>query len=121
MSALLHALVAMTQTEFQLCPDLPTSSIDNEDEVLPATSYACQWKPPKKCKESTMKMAEAVFQKHQYDKKKRVMERIEQFDPRPVQYRGKANDRLPALLDEVHRQGLCVSLLLDPQSCYWTN
>lgn len=121
MSALLHALVAMTQTEFQLCPDLAISSIDEEDEVLPVTSYACQWKPPKKRKGSTMKMAEAVFQKHQYDKKKRVIERIEQFDPRPVQYRGTANDRLPALLDEIHGQGLCVSLLLDPRSRYWTS
>lgn len=117
MSALLHALVAMTQTEFQLQPDLSTSSIDIEDEVLPITSYACQWKAPRKRKESMTKMTEAVFQKHQYDKTKRVIEPVEHFDPRPMQYRGKANDRLPALLDKVHGQGLCVSLLLDPRSC----
>lgn len=111
----------MTQTEFQLQPALPTSSIDDEDEVLPVTSYACQWKPPRTHKENTMKMAEAVFQKHQYDKRKRVIEPVEHFDPRLVQYRGKANDRLPALLNKIHGQGLCISLLLDPQSRCWTS
>ena len=73
----------MTQTEFRLQAALPTSSIDDEDKVLPVTSYACQWKPPRKRKESTMKMAEAVFQKHQYDKRKWVIEPVEHFDPRP--------------------------------------
>ena len=68
-----------------------------------------------------MKMAEAVFQKHQYDKRKRVIEPVEHFDPRPVQYRGKANDRLPALLNKIHGQGLCISYLLDPQSRCWTS
>ena len=43
-SALLHALVALTQTEFQLHPDLCDSSNDDENKPLPVTSYACQWK-----------------------------------------------------------------------------
>ena len=52
-AAVLHALIAITQTKFRLQPAL---SIDDEDKVLPVTSYACQWKPPRKCKESTMKI-----------------------------------------------------------------
>ena len=118
-SALLHALAAMTQLEFQLRPHLPTLSLDKEDE-LPVTSYPCQWKPPKKRKESTLKMAESVFQKHQYDKEKKLIESVEDFDPRPEQYRGKAKDRLPALLDKIHGQGLCISLLFDPRSRCWS-
>ena len=35
-----------------------------EEEALPVTSYICQWKRPRKRKESTMKMSEAIFEKH---------------------------------------------------------
>ena len=119
MSALLHALAALTQTEFRLQPDRLPSSTGDEDNPLPVTSYACQWKPPRKRKESTLKMSDAVFQKHEYDKRKRPVSRVEDFDTHPVKYRGTAKDMLPALLSKVHGQGLCISTLHDPRSRYW--
>ena len=65
-------------------------------------------------------MSEAMFEKHKYGKiRKRTPKLLEDFDPRPVKYRGTANDRLPGLLDELRGQDLCVSLLLDPRYRHW--
>ena len=50
-SALLHALVATTFTEFTI---RPTSSASNSEEDIPVTSYPCQWKAVKKRKHSTL-------------------------------------------------------------------
>ncbi len=62
-----------------------------------------------------MTITDVEFQKHVYGRTKRqTMKSIEGFDPCPEHYRGTANTNLPALLDSVHVQGLCVSLLLDP-------
>ena len=73
-SAVLHALVALTSSGgsgFQLKPALPSTSLPNEeDEVMPITSYLCQWKVPKKWKESNLIMSAAVFEKHDYCKQK---------------------------------------------------
>ena len=46
---------------------------------------------------------------------------MEDFDPRPPKYRGTATEHLPALLEKVRAQGLCVSLLLDPNVRHWDN
>ena len=92
-SALLHALVAVTPTQF---PD-HSSGVDDPEatEVLPVTSYACQWKPPRKRKESNLKISEARFEKHVYGKlKKKGLSSMEEFDPRPPEYRGTANAEL---------------------------
>lgn len=63
-----------------------------------------------------MPMADAVFEKHVYGReRKRTLKPLEEFDPRPVQYRGTAKDHLPALLDKLHGKGLCISLTLDPK------
>ena len=74
-SAVLHALVALTSSGgsgFQLKPALPSTSLpDEEDEVMPITSYLCQWKVPKKQKESNLTMSAAVFEKHDYCKQKK--------------------------------------------------
>ena len=121
-SALMHALVAMTQSEFKLQQVVPMSRAEDEEEALPITSYPCQWKPPKKRKESNMQMSEAVFQKHDYSSlKKRKVRLVEDFDPRPECYKGTAGNNFPALLDTVRGQAICISLLFDPQSCHWTN
>lgn len=50
-SGLLHGLVSMFPGEFQP-PVSPTQSAaaNDEEEVLPITSYACRWKIPKKKK-----------------------------------------------------------------------
>lgn len=43
-------------------PSTSTSGDDNES--LPCTSYPCQWKQPKKRKESSLRMGDAVSEKH---------------------------------------------------------
>ena len=118
-SALLHALTALCPTSFT--PYNEDSSFDDSDEVVPITSLQCQWKPPRKRKESSMKIADVQFEKHVLGRtKKRVLQRIEDFDPRPEQYRRTTSSRLPALLDSIRGQGLCVSLLLDPRTRHWS-
>ena len=46
---------------------------------------------------------------------KRKIELLEDFDPRPLEFRGTAKNNLPKLLSEVEGEKLCISLLLDPQ------
>jgi len=66
-SVLLHALVALNSG-----PNIPTptasrdSDEDDEDNQLPVTYYLCQWKPPKKGKQSNHKFADVTFEKHAY-------------------------------------------------------
>ena len=43
---------------------------DEEETPLPITSYPCQWKIPRKRKESTLLMSSATFYKHTYGKQK---------------------------------------------------
>ena len=46
----------------------------------------------------TMAMSESSFIKHEYGKeKKRAVEPLEDFDPRPMEFRGSACVHLPAL------------------------
>ena len=79
---------------------------------MPVTSHLCQWKVPMKKKESTLEMSEVSFIKHEYGKeKKRAVEPLEDFDPRPMQFRGSACDHLPALLEKTHGEQQCISLL----------
>ena len=59
-SALLQALVAMTPTTFQLQLS-SRPSLDLEEESLPVTFYSCQWKPPRKQKQSNLPIAEAIL------------------------------------------------------------
>ena len=114
MPALLHALVSLTAPQFLLAP---TNSVDCPDEeAVPIISLPCQWKLPKKRKESTMPMSVAIFTKHAYDKtKKRKLEPLEDFDPRPMEFRGTAANHLPDLLQKLSGENLCVSLLFDPK------
>ena len=52
------------------------------------TSYPCQWKAPRKRKENTLRLADAVFEKHVYGKgKKRRLAPLEDFDPRPAKFK----------------------------------
>ena len=114
-SALLHALVAATFTEFTI---RPSSSASTSEEELPVTSYPCQWKAPKKRKQSTIRFADSIFEKHVYGKvKKRRLEPLEDFDPRPDKFKGTAKNSLPALLNDLHGEELCISLLLDSNLC----
>ena len=113
-SALLHALSALRPMPF---PSPASSSVGSED-VEPVTSFPCMWKQPKKRKASNMKISDVDFEKYVRGRtKKRKYSKLEEFDPRPVQYRNTAKDNLPSLLESVRGQGLCISLLLDKRLC----
>ena len=85
-----------------------------DDEETPVTSLPCQWKAPKKRKQSTLPISEAVFEKHDYAKPmKRKVKHVEDFDPRPQEFRGTTASRLPDLLDSLRGEQLCISLLFD--------
>ena len=68
-SSCTHALTELQPTSFQLQPNVlpPTAPDDNDVESVPVTSLPCQWKPPKKRKESTLRISEAVFEKFEYE------------------------------------------------------
>ena len=113
-SALLHALAKLHPTPFQLKPTLHPVEEESENDETPVTSLPCQWKPPKRRKESLLEMSKATFQKHDYAKpKKQQVKMIEEFDPRPQEYRGTVASRLPQLLDKLRGEQLCISLLFD--------
>ena len=89
-----------------------TTDADQEDEVLPVTSYACKWKPPRKRKETTLQFAEAEFHKPVYGRQvKHTLSSIADFDPRPADNRGKAPDLLQEFLKKVKGDSLGISVL----------
>ena len=90
--------------------------------MLPITSFACQWKAPRKRKESNKPVSDVVFQKDVYGRvmRKHTLKPIEDFDSRPVEERKKATDRLPELLDKLRGKGLSISLTLDSQTRCWS-
>lgn len=74
---------------------------------LPITSYACQWKAPRKRKESDARIADLKFEKHVYGRvRKHQLDPIDDFDPRPPQFRGKLHSRLPDIFEKVTGKGL---------------
>ena len=86
--------------------------------ILSVTSLPCQWRVPKKRKESTLPISEAIFEKHDYAKPtKRKIKLLGNFDPRPPEFRGDAASRLPEFLDKVKGEQLGISLLLDSHFC----
>ncbi len=90
--------------------------VDSDEESLPCTSQPCRWKPPKKRKESTLRIADATFVKHDYAKpNKKKIRQVEDFDPRPESFQGASSRSLPDLLRKLKGEQLCVSLLFDSQ------
>ena len=116
-SGLLHALVALCPAQLS---QPPKDGNAEEDEPLPITSFACQWKQPRKRKESTLPMSEAVFHKPVYGRQqKHTLSSITDFDPRPQRYRGTAPALLEEFLEKVKGKGLGVSVLKDQDTQVW--
>ena len=88
---------------------------------MPVTSYLCQWKAPRRRKASTMPMFSAVFQKHDHQKQhKKEVSHTEDFDPRPVEYKGIAPSLLPELINSMHGESLGISVLFNKRYCHET-
>ena len=116
-SALLHALVAITPVSFPVASNIPE---DEDPEPVPVTSLPCQWKPPRKRTKSNFKMSDATFEKHIYGRtKKAKLLPIENYDPRPEEYRNKIDIHMQKFLSAVRGKGLGVSLLMDPSTRCW--
>lgn len=119
-SAVLHALEGLKkplpiQPE---CAPVPNSSeiIEDDQTSVPCTSLPCKWVVPKTRKESTQQISTAVFKKHERDKPvKRQIALLEDFDPRPPEYRGNAQSFVPELLKKVKGDHLGISVLLDAE------
>ena len=78
-------------------------------------SLPCQWKGPRTRKDSTLPMSITPFEKHDYRKLvKRKIKLLENFDPRPPEYRQQIQSRIPDLLDKVRGEQLGISFILDP-------
>ena len=126
-SALLHALNALNPTTLQPHPNLPSIS-DAEAECVPVTSLPCKWKAPKAKKDSTLPVASTSFKKHNYQKDstlpvastsfekhnyqklvKRKVKLLNDFDPRPPEFRGQIQNRLPSFLQKVKGEELGIS------------
>ena len=119
MSGLLHALVNLTPINFQDIVGM--ASPGDDDEAIPVTSLECQWKRPRKRKESNLKIAEATFQKHVYgQEQKREFQSLTDFDPRPSELRGNATDQMHSFLQKVKGKALGVSLLFDSDCRCWS-
>ena len=119
-SGLLHALVSICIEYFTASSTSHQADTTDEEPNLPVTSYLCQWKAPRKRKESALKMSESTFEKHVYGRVRKYERKpLEDFDPRAQECVGKIKDRLPALLDRVRGKGLGISLLFDESTCYW--
>lgn len=105
---------SLNPASFQLRPNLPPAHV-GDDDTTPVTSLPCQWKCPKKWKESTLQVSKATFEKHDYAKPaERKIKHVEDFDPRPPEFRGLAANRIPELLNKVRGEQLGISLFLDP-------
>ena len=65
-------LILLLNTEMRPNFPAPMNAIasESEEDALPITSYICML-PPRKRKESTMKMAEATFHNHVYGKERK--------------------------------------------------
>ena len=110
-AALLHALCGLTPSTFSLGLQGEQAT---DEEFVPITSQLCKWNVHRKRKSSTLPIATVEFEKHDYSKQvKRKVKSLEDFDPRPPEFRGTATRRLPELLRSIRGQQLCFSLLFD--------
>ena len=113
-SALQHALATLSPASFQLKHKNPPLNDSDDEDSTPVTSLPCQWRRPRKRKESSLSISKATFEKHDYAKPaKKKIKSVEDFDPRPPQFRELINSRLPDFLDKIRGEQLGISLLFD--------
>lgn len=118
-SALLHALKDLSPCLFPLRATLPVMS-NSETSEIPCTSLPCTWNKPRKRKEAKLQISDVLFQKHVYSRKrKHTLKQLQDFDPRPKEFRGLVNAQLPQLLETIQDKSLCMFMLFDPHTRHW--
>jgi hypothetical protein len=65
----LHALVSVSQEPF--AATMGASEMEDDEAPLPITSYACQWKAPRKRKESDARISDLTFEKRIYGRERK--------------------------------------------------
>ena len=120
-SALLHAVSSLTAHRIGSTQSVIAVNSHHEDEALPITSYLCQWKQPRTRKKSNMPVSDAVFHKHVYGRvPKHALQSMEEFDPRPLELRNTARERLQDFLSKNSNQDLGVSVLFEESYRCWS-
>lgn len=112
---MLHALTSLNPSSFLSHPNVPITMVNDPDtESVPVTSLPCKWKAPKTKTDSTLLVASTSFEKHDYKKPvKRKIKVLDDFDPRPAEFRVQIQSRIPAFLQRVKGEELGISFLLD--------
>lgn len=106
-SAFLYALAAKRPIPFPLTASNDVTD-DKDADSVPFTSLPCRWKPPRKRKESILKISDATFEKHMYGKAKKIKHLpIENYDPRPEKYRNKVDSHKKFLVLYMVRDWVC--------------
>jgi len=110
-SAVLHYVVGLKGHQFMSPSQHETSDASDDQQPLPVTSFLCQWKQPKKRKESNSRIGEVQFKKHQFGPQKKKQDSIEDLDLRPMHPHNTAPTNLTSVRDLEPRLG--VSILMD--------
>ena len=99
---------------FDLTPSNP-AELDAQP-LWPCTSQPCVWKELRSRKESNLCVSDAVFEKHDYSKPvKRKIHQLNDYDPRPSEFKRSACGELPKFLKKIKGNNLGISLLLDSE------
>ena len=115
----IYALVALCPTEIVGTAKLGE---DNSSSVqpVPITSLECQWSKPRCCKDSKVEVSNVSFKEHVYDRqRKHELEPINDFDPRPHEYKGTVSQKLQCFLEAMKGKDLGVSVMFDENLQIW--
>jgi len=109
-----------------LCPTEIDSTASADDHIasiiqpVPITSLECQWSKPRHRKDSKVEVSNVAFKKHIYGRqRKHELEPINDFDPRPDEYKGTASQKLQDFLEAMRGNDLGVSVLFDEKLRIW--
>ena len=112
----MHALEGLKKSLPVQPEHVPVPNSEMLEDDQPCTSCPCKWIVPKTRKDSSQQVSSSAFKKHERDKPiKRQISLLEDFDPRPLEYRGNAQSSVPDLLKKVKGEHLGISVLLDPE------
>jgi len=109
-----------------LCPTEIDSTANADDhnassvQPVPVTSLECQWNKRRRRKNNKAEVSNVAFKKHVYGRqRKHQLEPINDFDPRPEEYKNTASQKLQGFLEAMKGKDLGVSVLFDESLRIW--